>query len=186
MTLRRLYSIASLGGVTALILPVLLSVLISNAHAANDVEVEHKVKAACIFNFARFVEWPPGSYADDDAPLRICLLDSPEIATVMEEVHGKQLRDRTVTVEEVTRSTSKESLQQCQILVVPNDDISFLKSIESELPTTLTVTEDDPHGMMNLFITKGKVRFDIDLRQAQKAGLEVNGRLLMVANEVKK
>ena len=77
---------------------------------------EYQVKAAFLYNFAKFVEWPPGTFAISTDPIGICIVGQNPFGSALENmVQGKKVGDRAF---EVRRLADTQQASQCQILFV--------------------------------------------------------------------
>ena len=146
---------------------------------------EYAVKAAFLYNFARFVEWP------DDARVspsfRICIVGDDPFGTALDDaVRGKKVHHRPV---EVTHPDS-DDLAGCHIVFVPSSEKATVPRLltGAAAPGVLTVGETDGFthagGIIGMRLQDSKVRFDVNLQAAQRAGLRVSSELLKLATEV--
>lgn len=149
---------------------------------------EEQVKAAFLFNFARYVEWPEEAFASGDAAFRLCMAGSPGFADVVERtVSGKQVRDRSVRVAQVASLSESGG---CHILFVgPGVDASPAEVADSVAGASVLTVADHAgfarDGGVANFIQVGKrVRFEINPVAADRAGLKISSRLLRLAKVV--
>jgi hypothetical protein len=149
---------------------------------------ESQVKAAFLYNFARYVEWPQGAFESGDAPFRICVLGADEFAPVVAEVvAGKQVDARPV---EVSQLSDLEGASRCQVLFVGSwtemDPAGFFSALVGASVFTVSDVDGFAHdgGVANFFRAQSKVRFEINPRAAQRAGLKISSRLLRLARVV--
>jgi hypothetical protein len=168
-------------GGTALLALGLLLIAAGPAWAA---PTENEVKAAYLFNFARYVTWPKAAFASSKDPIRICILEDAEFRDVLSKtVSGKRVSDRSVVAE--TRGGVEES-SGCHILFVKSRDASEVSSLASS--SIFTVSDGEGFavsgGMANFVRSGSKVRFEINPGAVQKAGLQVSSRLLRLAQIV--
>jgi hypothetical protein len=148
---------------------------------------EYQLKAALIFNFAKFVEWPPAAFAGAASPIVIGILgDNPFDDELARTVRGKAINNRPLVVQEF-RSASEAT--NCHVLFISNSEKKRLPEILKSLQGTraLTVGETDRFtesgGMINFFEAGKKIRFQINLDAARNAGLKVSSRLLSIASQ---
>lgn len=149
---------------------------------------EYEVKAAFLYNFAKFVEWPPQAFAPSSAPLRICVLGhDPFGDTLSRIVQGKFISGRAIMNQ---RLQSIGEARSCHILFVSGSDPEALnKALQStrDLPV-LTVGESDDFlplgGVINFVLEQDRVRFEINLRAAESHHLKLSSKLLAVARVV--
>src|SRR5580692_10535365 len=92
---------------------LLLGVLLASVASAQTMD-EYQVKAAFLYNFAKFVEWPPLTFKTDKDPVRICVLgQDPFDGALGEVVGGKMVLGRRFVVTDVANATQAAD---CQIL----------------------------------------------------------------------
>lgn len=160
-----------------------------SAQAAEDPEsLELRVKAAFLYKFAGYVEWPPKSFASPDTPVTIGVIGAEPLATELTQaVTGRTVNDRPVTVR---RLKAGESLAGIHVLFVGRAENARLDQLaQSAQPRSiLTVSESDGAlargSVINFVLSGGRVRFEIALDSAEKSGLKLSSRLLGVAQQV--
>lgn len=169
-----------------LIAALLLALPALPAHA--DQGLELRVKAAFLFNFTRFANWPADSFKSGESPIVMCVLDSDPIAPVLEQtVQDKEVDGRGV---KVLRRQWRDDLDRCHLLFVGGSEPA---PVESVFATTrdaaiLTVHEVDhalPAGVARLFLDEGRLRFEINDADAQRRHLQFSAKLLGLAQLVK-
>jgi hypothetical protein len=150
---------------------------------------EHRVKAAFLYQFAGYVEWPPNSFAEPDSPVTIAVIGAEPVATELKQlVTGRTVRGRPVTVRAMKPG---ETLAGIHILFIGSAENARLAQIVqgAKQRPVLTVTEADGalgHGsMINFVIIDRRVRFEVALDAVEKSGLRLSSRLLAVAQQVK-
>lgn len=147
-----------------------------------------EIKAAFVYNFAKFVEWPEGSFDGEQADLTLCSLSGYRINASLELIEGRSAQGRTISLKKIH---SASQVEQCHILYLPEGNSSLKTEIiqlSAKIPV-LTVgdyrTFIDDNGMVGLFIESNLVRFRINLHSAQASGLKVSARILNLAQEVR-
>lgn len=144
---------------------------------------EYDVKAAFLLNFARFVDWPDSSFTSSRAPLEICILGRDPFGRLLTDiVRGEIVQDRAIVVR---RITAPPKPQTCQMLFVSTGGAS----IRSGIPAGVLIVSDDARhlnsGAMLAFILDARrVRFDVNQKAAENAGLKISSKLLSVARMV--
>jgi len=149
---------------------------------------EYEVKAAFLYNFARFVEWPPDTFHDAEAPFVIAVVGHDPFGSVLDDtVAGKTVLGRRI---EVRRASRADEVGDAQIVFVSASERAAVPSILKALdrPGRLTVGEVDgfaEHGGTINFTMQGrKVRFEINPTQAEQARLKMSSQLLKLATLV--
>ncbi len=148
---------------------------------------EYEVKAAFIYNFANFVEWPEGALAPDST-LNICLLGDDPFVKLFDSITGQVMGKRKVVIK---RAASLKDIKPCRVLFIASSEKARLKEITGLARANNILTIGDTEGFakkgltINLFMDKGKVRFEINPEAAKQAGLRVSPRLLDLARIVR-
>jgi len=167
---------------------VAVLVLAPIAGAMAERGTEYQIKAAFLFKFGSYVEWPESAFTDQAAPFSIGVTGAPELIRHLEEITtGKVVAGRPVQVRTVGAG---ESLGGIQMLFVGADAGADLPGVlvgAGEQPV-LIVTETDSSltrgSMINFVVTDNKVRFDVGLQSAERNHLKISSRLLAVARRV--
>lgn len=182
----RLNAAAVRAGVSC-IMAVIFAFAPETLRAQPEVSKEYQIKAACLFNFARFVEWPPTAFTNADAPLCIGILGDDPFGQSLD----KTLKDETVHNHRllVVRSKHVEDLKTCQLVFISRSEKGHVTEILDVLKTgTLTVSETEDFarrgGDINFFLEGNKVRFEINPAVAQSQGLKISSQLLSLGKIV--
>ncbi len=144
---------------------------------------EYQVKAAFLFNFAKFVEWPPSAFPDMNTPFVIGVLGSDPFGSYLDEtVRGERVNSRPLVVQ---RYREASEIKQCHVLFISRSESHRLDQIVSSLKyrKILTVTDaGGSGGVIVHFINEGnKIRFRIDVAAAKTADLTISSKLLRLA-----
>ena len=149
---------------------------------------EYHVKAAYLFNFLKFVEYPEDTFSDPLAPIVIGVVGDDLLgAALTQVVTGKTVQGRDIVVRNY-RDT--ESLRTAHIVFISSFKRKKLPQILSSLQgsSVLTVADTDGFleagGMIQLFAEQNQVRFAINLEAATRARLKMSSKLLSVAKVV--
>ena len=146
---------------------------------------EYDVKAAFLLNFTKFIEWPPTAFASPDAPFRICIAGEDPFGEALDKmVEGERVGSHKLAVDRIQRG----STAACQVVFYSKADKNVAQSIAHDGPSVLTVGETDAFlregGAIRFVLDHNRVRFDVNQKAAQKAGLEISSKLLNVARTV--
>lgn len=145
---------------------------------------EYQVKAACLYNFAKFVEWPSRSFTDETTLEIVILGENPFGDELRQMVEGKTAGQRALSIRFIEDTSEIDS---CQILFICSSEADGLDDILKSLRDRPTLTVSDLEGftetggMIGFFMLDRKVRFEINLEVARQAKLEVSSKLLQVA-----
>jgi len=163
----------------------LLSGASSPAHGQSALPTsEPHLKAAFVFRFAQFAEWPSDALADRTT-FQLCVSGPRRYHRALEEiVSGESLAGMPL---EVRRLQSAHALEDCHVLfVLPSPDVDHdaLLARAASLPI-LTVGDDpsflDDGGIINLRIVDRNMRFEVNAAAAGRAGLRLSSQLLRLA-----
>jgi hypothetical protein len=149
---------------------------------------EYQVKAAFLFNFAKFVDWPPGSFASPQAPFLICILGKDPFGRAIDDaLQGKSIGEHPVSV---LRVKDIAEGRRCQILFAGVLESRNMAGILDGLRGTniLLVGEADGFatsgGTIQFTLEENHVRFLINVDAADRAGLKFSSKLLALAKIV--
>jgi hypothetical protein len=154
----------------------------------NSTAEEYSVKAAFLFHFAQFVEWPAGVFKDAGSPLTYCTLgEDPFHGALDATLSGKAIGGRWVRVQHFGQA---HEIQGCQILFIGRSEKkSVLEVIAGLKESSVLTVGDSQHfvqegGMIGFFLEDNKVRFEINLDAAEHSKLKISSRLLALAKTV--
>ena len=168
---------------------VALTAIAVQFNADASVPDEYQVKAAFLYNFTKFVEWPPGVFESSDSPISICVLGQNLFGHVLQEtVRGKSVNGRMLVVSGIPDA---RSATHCQILFVSSSERMRYGAILRELRTgVLTVGETEGFieegGVVNLKLDGGKVQIQVNINAADQAGVRISSKLLSLAQIIRK
>jgi len=150
---------------------------------------EYQMKAAYLYNFAKFVEWPAQAFKNPHDPISICVLgQNPMFHTLEEVVNGETIENRKLIVRMVP---GLDQVGTCHILYIGSSDRKYLRSILRDLKLTgiLTVGEAEGFavegGVANFKLEGNKVRIEINASAAEEQRLRISPKLLSLAQIVK-
>lgn len=156
------------------------------AQAQEATPTEYQVKAAFLYNFGKFVEWPQSSAPP--SVFTICVLGKDPFGAVLDElIKDKSIQGRKLAVR---RPGRVEDAGGCQILFISSSEDARLPHILEVVrgSSVLTVGEAERFarrgGMIKFRLEGGKVRFEINPDAAAQAGLTISSQLLKLATIV--
>jgi hypothetical protein len=159
--------------------------LLPGIAAANS---ESQVKAAFLFNFARYVEWPEAAFDGETAAIRLCLLSEAGFEQVLSEtVSGRSVGRRPVSVETIG---GLEAANGCHLLFIDASVPAPASAVAGRLGELAVFTISDQEGfaaaggIANFIFVDQKVRFEINPSAARRAGLKISSSLLRLAKLV--
>ena len=170
----------------------LLLVGLGVLQSAGAVEVgkEHQLKAAFVYNFTKFVEWPLNRFPDTNSPIVIGVVGKATITAALESV----VKDRKINGRDILVKTVEtlEEARVAHLLFLPASEDKRLNDFLAPLATAgvLTVGESSAftreRGMINFVLENDKVRFDFDMEAVDRAGIKISAQLQKLAKTIRR
>lgn len=185
MLILRELSTSTLSAMLALIAFIMA---ISPSHAAiADQSLAQKVKAAFLYKFSAYVDWPPQAFDSPTSPFALCVVDSSEVFnnTLREVVNGETVHGRPVEIRQIAMA---EEGAGCHILYIGTSDAERAAQVAEAMrgSNTLTVSDDVSQGIIDFLIADNRVRFNINDEAAAENGLVISSKLLDLAVNVRR
>jgi hypothetical protein len=153
-------------------------------HTAAEV-VEYNLKAAFLFNFTKFVDWPADAFADEKSPFQLCILgEDPFGGSLDNVVANESVNGRPIAVRRLARGADPKA---CQILFLGRMERDRQPEVLAGLrgSPVLTVGESDRFlaegGLVSFFLEANRVRFEINLQNVDSTRLKFSSKLLRLA-----
>jgi hypothetical protein len=161
-----------------------------SARAQDSQISESDLKAAFLFNFTKFIEWPPEVFAGEGTTMNVGVYGNEEFTkTLRTLLADKKAHGRPFTVK---RLSNPAEAKTCQILYFQESEsrkMQLAYETIKKLPI-LTVGESDDFldhgGMFNLFFEDKQLRFEVNPATAENAKLTVSSKLLRLAKKIRK
>jgi len=171
--------------------PFVFSVLVFLAGittvASGQQSIEYEVKAAFLYNFAKFVQWPANT-AHSSSNILFCIIGNDPFGPSIDELEKKEIGGRSIRVR---RLKTPEESSGCHILFVSESesgDITNLLQMFAQERGLLTVSDIEGFsrrgGIIEMFLKDGKVRFSVNIAAAGQAGIDMSSKLLRLATRV--
>lgn len=173
----------------SLVMIMALNSLIGNpGHSQAEAPGEYQVKAAFLYHFATFVDWPASVFSRANEHFRVCIIGKDPFGKSLDTtLRSKKIHDHEL---EIRRNPPKTELHDCHVL--------YLARSQSTQPNTfhklyghtnvLTVGENktfiEHGGMIEFFMENQKVRFAINPKAVKQANLTISSKLLRLAKIV--
>jgi hypothetical protein len=158
------------------------------ARGEPPVSREYALKAAFLYNFAKFVEWPKVAFPNESAPIAICIVGDDPFGTALEAVKGRAVRERKTVMK---RGVKPDDLRACHICFVSRSEGENLAKILAELRDCHALTVSDVEGfaqrggVIGLVTVEDEIHLEINVDAAERAGLTVSSRLLKLAKIIR-
>ena len=154
---------------------------------AAEASREYLIKAAFLYNFAKFTDWPADAFATPDTPLTICVLGEDPFGAALDAIDGKEIKGRTVAIRRLADATGVDA---CHVIFISASETPRLAAIFQTLRGRPVLTVADipdfarTGGIINLKTNKeDRIRFDINVGSAQQARLRMSSKLLSLAED---
>jgi len=175
------------GGMFGLLTMLVMGVTTSGAQTLGP--REYQIKAAFLYNFAKFIEWPPEAFPSTNTAINLCILGEDPFGDDLEQtVQDKVINGRAMVVQ---RLKGVQGLKGCHVLFVSASEQKRVSQILESLKgqSVLTVSEMERFaaigGMINFTLQENKVRFEINVDVTERAGLKVSSKLLKLATIIR-
>lgn len=147
--------------------------------------IEYQLKAAFIYNFAKFVQWPVEASGGSIDPLTLCVSGEEPFRIMQQSLAGKRVRGQLIAVRAVDSSAEAAG---CHLLFVSAASGQLLRALTRVSGPVLTVGESGDFirsgGMINLVRSDNRLRFEISRSVGERAGLKFSSQLLKLATPV--
>ncbi len=179
----------AVGGRGLLVAAILCAAPLHAAPAAPSPEAitEYELKAAFLYNFTKFVEWPDGAFHDDRSSLLLCVLGEDPFGDSLKTLAGNEVAGRKLTL---LSSRWMSDPSGCQILFVGQSEKKRLPQILAAVRDAPVLTVGDMDGFLeqggiiNFILQGSRIRFEINQELAERAGIRISSKLLRLAARV--
>lgn len=149
---------------------------------------EYTLKAAYLYNFAKFVAWPAAAWEGMDS-INLCIYGSDPFGAALEKLKSRKAQSRSISINLLGNVLPENG--QCHILFVSQDHSSDWAELQARLADDPVLTVSDMEG----FIAKGgmvgfvnlaqRIKFEINLAASKRTGLSISSFLLKLAMKVR-
>jgi hypothetical protein len=142
---------------------------------------ESQVKAAFIYNFVKFIEWPDEVWESPTAPVKLCIWGNSALDGALQALRDEPAKNRKIQVLYVQKV---QQVAKCHVLYIGGVEAHALRQIIGQTKKQHLLTVSDMEGfagsggVIGLFLAKGRMRFAINVGAARAAGLRISSQLL--------
>lgn len=157
-------------------------------HAQSAKQREYEIKAAYLYNFINYIEWPADALPAAGGTITIGIFGESPFGPALDPLNSKEIKGCSLVVKKVE---SLKDAEQCQVIFICASEKAHLPEMISQLKNVrvLTVSEVDGFaeqgGIINFVSERNKVRFEINPEAAKRTGLTISSELLKLAKLVK-
>ncbi len=161
---------------------ILLVLLLVSEVAANNLK-EYQLKAAFLYNFIAFTQWPDGI----NQTLKICVYGEDYFGQEIDKLQTKSVHGSSI---KILRLASLEESKECQVLFISKSAISTLPDILTSIQgkNILTIADSPVAAsegvIINMILSQNKINFEINLQSARSVKLNISSKLLQLASKV--
>lgn len=167
-----------------------IACLAATAPLGRTYDIVRVIEASYLYKFAHFVTWPAAGSPGPGAPLMICVQGNDPFGPMLDRlVAARRVSGHPVAVKRLARLDAGSGCQIAYVGGGPAQSLSQALQAVDGAPV-LTVTDEargaPAQGIVNLVLSRGRVRFSIDAAQAERNGVEISSKLLALAVAVKR
>lgn len=157
------------------------------ARADDSHTLEYRVKAAFLYNFTKFIEWPPETFPSPEDPIRVGVLGDEEFEEVLREsLQEKEVAGRKIVVISLPKEQAPGPVH---ILFLGKSERGKAGQMLRQIQRGVLTIGDFPRfaemgGVINFILVGEKVHFEINPEAAQRGGLKISSKLLKLARIV--
>lgn len=147
---------------------------------------EDQVKAAFVYNFAKFVEWPENAFETRDEPLYLCIIGKDKVGAALQLLEQREVQGRQLHVTSLNGRDNAKSVR-CHILFVAGSEMARQQEIIQQFADIPVLTVADnldfvkQGGMIGLYVEEQRVQFAINQNATHNNGLKLSARMLQLA-----
>ena len=161
--------------------------LLACAHAEGTL-LERQVKAAYLYKFAGFVEWPEGSFARPDSPLVIGVMAADALAEQLEQiVAGHAVNGHPLLVKKLRKGEALVNMHMLFLGALDKAALQEVMAVSRDQPLLTVSDSQEVYAMgciINFVVADERLRFEVALRPAAGARLRISARMLAAAYKV--
>jgi hypothetical protein len=172
------------GPVMSLLATVCLASALSGAVAAPPGELTQQdasARAAYLYSFLGYIEWPSRAFALVDTPLVIGVMNAEAVAAeLLLSTVGRNVNNRPVTIRRINAGESPDGVH---LLYIGPGEADQVESVIRQVPQrwTVTVTDEQPSGVISFRHAEGRLRFEVSTAAAERGDFKLSSRLMSVA-----
>ncbi len=144
------------------------------------------MKAAYIYNFAKFVQWPSNAFTRENSPMTLCIAGENPFGQALDAIVGKKIRDHRLTVRKLPHHQAVAD-KNCNILFISKSEKERVYDLLAAMSYTPILTISDIRGFADVggmigFVRVGqRIRFEINVLAVRQADLDISSQLLKLA-----
>ena len=156
--------------------------------SAQDISKGDKIKASYVFNFIRFIKWPPEKLNTNKQPINICVINrSDNFVKAFQPAIGKKVDGHPLVLNEIS---DINDISSCHLVYIDKSEKKKVSTVLEQVEANKILSISDINtfckqgGMIAMVNKKGTIKVEINLNVARKAGFHISSNLLEVAKIV--
>lgn len=151
-------------------------------------ETESQIKAAYLYKFAAYIEWPATAFADAKSPVTIGVVGADEVAEELNIIKGRRMVNSRAV--EVKLFKPGDPLIGAHILFIGRQAGGHLKQLLDSVQSQPVATVTESAGalgtgsIINFVPVEDRIRFEVSVTNAERSGLKISARMLSVAQKI--
>jgi hypothetical protein len=148
---------------------------------------EHEIKAAFVYNLAKYVDWPAETLPAPESPILLCVVGKDRFGNAFSAIDGRKAQGRDVRVR---RGLAPEEIRGCHIAFVSDSEARRVGAVLAQASGVPALTVSDIEGFaeaggaVGLVSTDQRVQFEVNLHSVQAANLKLSSQVLKLARVV--
>lgn len=165
----------------SIILAAATALSLSSAYGQDQKPGEYQVKATFLYNFAKFVEWPGKKFIRNGDVINLCLLGEDPFGPAFDTIQDETVGNKRLVIKHLNRH---QHLESCHLLFISGSEEADLAQIVKSIRGLSILSVADTKGfaqqgvIINFYIDRNKVRFEINVDAANRSGLRISSKLM--------
>ena len=149
---------------------------------------EYGIKAAFLYNVLQFIEWPDDKNISAGSTINICILGDDPFDDTIDFFQQETIGNRKLVIK---RLRIQKHIRDCQVLFISSSEKGNIEHILTTVKGLNVLTVGDTEGfsqrgvLMNFYLEKNRVRFEINLNSLRLSGLRISSKVLQLARIIK-
>jgi hypothetical protein len=163
---------------------IMMALRPSDAYAQESKPGEYQVKAAFLYNFVKFVEWPDDKNAPTGRVINICILGEDPFGNAFDFIKDETIENRRLVIK---RFKTLQHIENCHVLFISRSEQEYLGQILTTVKGLNILTVGDTEGfaqkgvIINFYIEESRVRFEININSLKLSGWRISSKVMHLA-----
>jgi hypothetical protein len=159
------------------------------ARADSALPREYLIKAAFLYNFAKFIQWPDAAFYGPQTPFKIAVIGDVDFGAALATIQNKTINSRRIVIDQLEATNG---LEQYHLVFLSRSQMENIDQILSQLDGKPVLTISDAKdfsrmgGIIQLYEKDNKIRFNVNMEPAERSQLKISSKLLKLAQVVER